>query len=234
MDLMLRPSCDPRLSFTPHPGIFTYLYDLSFASGSFSLAHFAPLSDHQRRTWNDEATVNPCNYSASVTPPRAQKLRPAQDILDALDTLDAFFHPTAYGSVCASQFFSSAKRFCLALHRRFAIQPASVPVVVAWLDDKFKKFGSTISTDYTLRRIPPLHLNAHLDFDNDGTAAYELLLSITHVHIGLTTPTPSMSRHPHFSTTAVTTSPKPNTSHDRVGITPAIRMAIPLVDGKPI
>ncbi|ETV85571.1 hypothetical protein H257_03279 [Aphanomyces astaci] len=95
------PLTDDILKFTDH-----------------ATAHFLPLADHERRTWNDDTAINPRICLASVSPPRPLRHQSAQAILDALDSLDAFFLPAAYGSPTASQYFSCAKRFCTALNRR--------------------------------------------------------------------------------------------------------------------
>ncbi|ETV74382.1 hypothetical protein H257_10973 [Aphanomyces astaci] len=235
MELTSRLSCDPWIGFTPHPGIFTYLYDLSFGSGSLSVAHFLPLTDHERRTWNDDAAVNPRNFSASVSPPRPRSLQSAQAILYALDTLDAFFLPSAYGSPTASQYFSCTKRFCTALNRRFPIAPLSVPVVVAWLDDQFHSFGSAIATDFQYARRPSVHTQSFTTFDIDGPASYQLQMSITQAY-PVSQPTRTVHHKPtrHSNTTVQSDSIGQHSTaqHSRVGIPPAVRDNILTSDGK--
>ncbi|ETV82527.1 hypothetical protein H257_05130 [Aphanomyces astaci] len=79
--------------------------------------------------------------------PRVTKLLSAQAILDALDSLVTFFQPDAYGSTTATLYFGRAKAFCASLHRRHPICPLSAPVVVAYLDHEFGKFGHVIASD---------------------------------------------------------------------------------------
>ncbi|KAF0715325.1 Aste57867_3435 [Aphanomyces stellatus] len=162
---------------TPQYIIFTYLYDISFASGCLTLAHFSPITDHERRTWNSFGTVNPRNFSAAIVPPRAAPLITAQAVLEALDTLDNFFAPFAYGSIVASEFFGRAKRFCLGLHRRYPFNPLTISVIVAFLDDIFGT--STIASVVLHDRRPPHHVNSYLTFDINGPATYQLLMSLS-------------------------------------------------------
>ncbi|ETV72937.1 hypothetical protein H257_12267 [Aphanomyces astaci] len=204
---------------------------------NLSVAHFLPLTDHERRTWNDDAAVNPRNFSASVSPPRPRSLQSAQAILDALDTLDAFFLPSAYGSPTASQYFSCAKRFCTTLNRRFPITPLSVPVVVAWLDDQFHSFGSAIATDFQYARRPSVYTQSFTTFDINRPASYQLQMCITQAYL-VSQPTRTVHHNPtrHSTTTVQSDSIGQHSTaqHSRVGIPPAVRDNIPTSDGKSI